>query len=54
LRDEKFNVLKMLLSSVYPPFELRAGEAPIVFAIRDFIKKKMGKANYNFSQLLTT
>ena len=49
LRNEKVNVLKMLLSSIYPSFKLEPNETPVVFAVRDFIKRRMGKVDYNFS-----
>ena len=49
LKNEKVNCLKMFLSSVNSSSRLEPTDAPFVFAVRDFLKKKMGKVDYKFS-----
>lgn len=48
LRNERKAILKMLPSSLNHPFKLEPGKTPVIFAIRDFFKKKMGKVDYRF------
>jgi len=48
VKHQKVNLLKMLLSLVCPSFKLKPGESPILFAVRDFLKRKMGRVDYKF------
>jgi GT2 family glycosyltransferase len=48
LKNEKVNCLKMFLSSVNNSIKLEPTDAPVVFGVRDFLKKKMGKVDYRF------
>jgi len=48
LKNEKANCLKMLKSFVNPSFKLEPTNAPVIFAVRDFLNKKMGKVDYKF------
>ena len=48
MKFEKRNLLRALISLILPSFKLKPCEDPILFAIRDFFIKKMGKAEYKF------
>jgi GT2 family glycosyltransferase len=48
LGEERWNILKMLLFPATSSNEIRSCEFPVLFAIRDFFKNKMGGVDYLF------
>jgi GT2 family glycosyltransferase len=48
LKDERINILKILFYKVRYLNKIKPYEFPVLFGIKDFLTKKMGKANYRF------
>jgi len=49
INSEKMDNFKLILSFVSPRKKLESINSPVMFGIRDFFIKRMGKANYNFN-----